>query len=182
MNGLRRRFAYLMRQLGAGGIVGIGLAVYAAMYYASAIVPAQAKVEQLQQRVAASEARAAKLAREGGAAAQGPEARLASFYASFPTRDSVSAWLEKLYGVASTQTLSLENGEYRFLAATSGKLGRYEIVLPVKGEYVQIRKFIAEVLREIPVAALEDVRFKRENISSETIEAKIRLVLYLRAE
>ena len=45
---------------------------------------------------------------------------------------------------------------------------------------MQVRKFIADVLNEIPVAALEDVRIRRDTIGNDVVEAKIKFALYLR--
>lgn len=180
MNGLLSSAARWMRRLGWPGIVGLGFAAYAAMFFATAVVPAQTGLEQLRQQAAAREALVAQLAREGGSDAQGPESRLTRFYAFFPQQDTAAAWLEKIYAAAGKQALGLQTGEYRFVPDGSGKLGRYEITLPVKGPYVQVRKFIADVLTEIPVAALEDVRIRRDTIGSDVVEAKIKFALYLR--
>lgn len=180
MNGLTWSPARWMRRLGWPGIVGVGFAVYAAMFFATAVVPAQTRLEQLRQQVAAGEALVAELAREGGGDAQSPASRLDRFYAFFPPQDTAAAWLEKIYAAAGKQTLGLQTGEYRFVPDAGGKLGRYEITLPVKGPYVQVRKFIADVLNEIPVAALEDVRIRRDTIGNDVVEAKIKFALYLR--
>jgi hypothetical protein len=51
--------------------------------------------------------------------------------------------------------------------------------LPVKGSYIQIRKFIVKVLNSVPSAALEEVSFKRDAISKGELEAKIRFSIYM---
>ena len=56
---------------------------------------------------------------------------------------------------------------------------RFQMVLPVKGEYRQIRRFLAALPAEIPIIALEDVQFSRQNVGDSTVEARIRMALYL---
>jgi len=60
-----------------------------------------------------------------------------------------------------------------------GKLVRYQMTLPVKGEYPQIRKFLTDLPGALPAVALENVQFERQKIADPNVEAKIRLVLYM---
>jgi len=59
---------------------------------------------------------------------------------------------------------------------------RFQITLPVKGEYLKIRKFLAALPTVLPIVALENVQFQRQKIADPVVEAKIRLVLYLGLE
>ncbi len=65
---------------------------------------------------------------------------------------------------AARQSISLEQGEYKLLGSRGERLAAYQINLPIKGSDLQIRNFVAEVLNEVPVAALEDVSFQRQAI------------------
>jgi hypothetical protein len=63
---------------------------------------------------------------------------------------------------------------------TSGpRMARYEIKLPVSGNYAQIRSFLQNALAEIPVLSLDEVKFKRERASDASVQADLRLTLYL---
>ena len=59
-------------------------------------------------------------------------------------------------------------------------LAEYRITLPLKGDYGQIRGFIAKTLNELPYVALESVRFERQKVNDPAIDAQLKLVLYLR--
>jgi len=63
----------------------------------------------------------------------------------------------------------------------TGKLARYQVTLPVKGSYVQIRQFVDQALIDVPVAALDDINFKREAIGATQLEARIKFTLYVGA-
>ena len=91
-------------------------------------------------------------------------------------------WLEKIYAAAARQSISLEQGEYKLLGSSGERLVAYQINLPIKGSDLQIRNFAAEVLNSVPVAALEDISFQRPAIGGSAVEAKVRLMLYLRVD
>lgn len=107
--------------------------------------------------------------------------QLASFYLFFPTQAHMPDVLGKIYAAAPPFNLQLEQGEYRLLPTKSETLMRYEIVLPVKGGYLQIRQFMAEILQENPSLALQGVTFTRDTVSRTGVDAQLRLTLYLRA-
>ncbi|PPD18607.1 MAG: hypothetical protein CTY27_01280, partial [Methylotenera sp.] len=78
-------------------------------------------------------------------------------------------------------------GDYKLtqikqLQTSQGALARYEIVLPVTGQYTQIRQFIAQVLHQLPALALSDMQLKRENAQSPLVEAQLIFVLMLKGD
>jgi hypothetical protein len=81
--------------------------------------------------------------------------------------------------VAEQSEVQISGSEYRMVREKEWKLARYEIVLPVRGRYPQLRAFIADALRAVPAMALVDVAIKRENVESELLEARLRFNLYL---
>jgi hypothetical protein len=87
--------------------------------------------------------------------------------------------LAKIYGAAERQSLKLEQGEYRAVADNVSKLTHYQVMLPVKGTYPQVRKFVASALTEVPNLSLESIQFERQKVSDTIVDAKIKMVLYL---
>ena len=179
---LRYLSAYWLKNLGWPGWAGAGLAAFAALFTIAAIVPSAAKLEQV--RLVAKSARETlkQMAQQGMEDQGTPETRLAAFYRFFPARADTPDWLEKIYAAAARQPIILEQGEYKLLGSQEERLLAYQITLPVKGTYLQVRNFVAEMLNEVPAAALEDVTFQRQAIGGATVEAKVRLTLYLRAD
>jgi hypothetical protein len=108
-----------------------------------------------------------------------PAQQLERFYRFFPEQDSIAEDMKKLYSAAATQNLNLETGEYHLTHEHDIKLARYSIVFPVKGGYVQIRKFIAQSLTDIPNLALDSITFTRERIDDPLLEAQLQFTLYL---
>lgn len=173
----RWHLAYWRRLLGWPGQAGVALLVVGVLLYGASVIPDRWRAAGLRREIAATEAaaRAGAVPRE-----QGPEFRLAAFYQAFPERASAGAWLEKVYAAGNAAGLVLDKGEYRLDPDRDARLVRYEINLPVRGGYPQVRQFIRAVLAEIPSMALSDVQFRRGVISEPAVEARIRFVLYLR--
>jgi Tfp pilus assembly protein PilO len=178
MNGLIDQLRREVGRLGGAGVVGIGLIVFAMTFYLSAYRPARldlsglrAEARQLQERLRVGESLT------GRAAA--PSEQLATFYAFFPSEASTPQWLARIYAAAAAKGLALETGEYKLEHKVGERLARYEILLPVKGSYAQIRGFVAEVLATVPAAVLEEVNLKRESIQSPRLDARVRFALYL---
>ena len=163
-------------RLGWHGMLGIALLVSVVGFYALALAPQQLRIEDLQ-RESVQLRQQAKSAQKD--VPQGPEEKLAAFYAFFPPSKDLPDLLEKVFGAAKRQTLALEHGEYRALKENVGSLMRYQFTLPVRGTYPQIRKFVDEALAEVPALALDSIQFERRKIGDATVDAKVKMVVYL---
>jgi len=111
-----------------------------------------------------------------------PAEQLGEFYRFFPRQESVPDGMAALYNAAAQHNLNLEQAEYRLAHDRDGKLTRYEVVLPVKGGYVQLRKFIAQVLADVPSLSLDSVTFNRQKIGDDGVDAQLKLTFYLGAQ
>ena len=175
----RRNVRRWLRSLGWQGILGVGLLVACATFYLSALQPAETRLREVRQS-AASLSEQIKQAGENMKSAERPAAeQLADFYKLFPGEKDLPDWIGKIFAAAQAQGLVLEQGEYKSSPDKIGRLVHYEITLPVKGEYPQIRKFLASLAKDVPIAALEQIQFERQKIAVATVDSKIKLVLYL---
>ncbi len=107
------------------------------------------------------------------------ESGLDSFYKRLPPEQSATKQIKKIYKFASGESLQLTQGEYKFTREKAGRLGGYQIILPVKGSYIQVKKFIAKVMNTMPMVALDEISFKRETIGGAEVEAKIQFTIFL---
>ena len=163
-----------LRRLGAPGIAGIGVLAACAAMLVSTQLPLQARIATER---AALEGRAA--GRERGGAPLSPEAGLEAFYRFFATGVGAEQQLERLFALARRHQLELLQGTYRYNRGQGEKLARYEVTLPVKGTYAQIRRFLAAALNEIPVASLDRIAFERKRAADSQVEAAIRFTLFV---
>ncbi|HZW24342.1 MAG TPA: type 4a pilus biogenesis protein PilO [Gallionella sp.] len=162
--------------LGKPGVLAIGMLVVLPPFYFSAIVPAQERLDAARHGALTLSEQAGK---PSGGIRRAPGAQLAEFYRHFPAERDAPQWLEKLEALAAKNGLNLNEGEYKATPDKVGRLVRLQIMLPVTGEYQQIRGFLIALPAEIPAIALENVSFVRQTIVEPTVAAQIRLVLYL---
>jgi Tfp pilus assembly protein PilO len=167
------------RQAGTTGLAGLALILFAALFYWMLVPSAQARLAELRQATATLHERLQRAAGSFDDAASTPEEQLGNFYGAFPAIETAPDLLGKIYRAAERRGLTLMQGEYRAKPERSGLLTRYQIMLPVSGPYLQVREFLAEVLRQIPFIALDNVSFQREKIGETIVEARINLTLYL---
>lgn len=176
---LRWSLRHWLELAGWPGMLAAGaLAMTSALYF-SAIRPAQAQLAAAQQNVASLKRQMEISSKTPGDKALTPAEQLAQFYRIFPHEGNSPEWLEKLVSVAESRGIQLNKGEYKATNDKAGKLVRYQITLPLKGGYPQIRRFLAALPAELPVVALENVQFERQKVADPSVEARIRLVLFL---
>jgi len=166
------------RLLGWPGVLGLGLLVFAASFYWSGLRPAEAYLGDLQASVDARQ-RDLKRSAAAGGEPQTPAAQLVKFHQAFPDSASQPDWLEKIFTVAASQGIELEQGDYKLTRNVEGRIVRLRITFPVKSNYPQIRKFIAQLKAEIPVMALEHIQFERQKVADPGVEVKLQLVLFM---
>jgi hypothetical protein len=150
-----RRLRRILEALGAPGVIGIGVLVFCLPFYLASVAPAE-------REVAKRSAAAAKTTRLAGQPVSAPDG---------------AADLE-IYAHARASKLQLAQGEYRLEKGVG--LAAYRVTLPVRGSYAQVRQFIGHVLKDMPTASLDAVRFDRRKAGDAQLEAQVRLTIYLR--
>lgn len=167
-----------MRQLGWVGIVGIGLMGFVLMYHFSVVRPASERLAELQAQAASLD----KLTHAANGKTVGVSEQLSAFHAFFPKAKQSPELLAKIYSAAARQGVELGQGEYRMARDQSGRLLRYEVNLPVRAEYLQIRKFVNQVLGDVPSASLDNISFQRKRIFDPVLESQIRITVFMAAD
>lgn len=107
--------------------------------------------------------------------------RLTDFYVVLGEKQVVEQQLKTLFDIAQKNGMRLGSANYRFAADPHSRLTTWQIALPVKATYPQVRQFIEQLLLAIPFASLDELRFKRDAISSPMLEVQLRFSLYLLA-
>lgn len=175
------RLPFVLQEFGWPILLAAVLLSLNLVFYFSAMRPAEEKKAQLQQEAEFARDKARRVAKNGQRpVALTPAQELARFNGFFPPLGDAHKWIAEIYSAARGEKLSLERGDYKVLREANGTLARYQITLPVKGNYRQIRQFIAEVLEEIPPAAVDDVSVRRDKIGDNQVEARIKISLYMR--
>lgn len=167
------------RLLGWPGACGAGALAGCLALYLLAVHPAQQRLETARENAGSLHER---LARAGRALHDGkrPMAeQLAAFYRIFPSERDVTEWIGKIAAIAERDGLPLQQADYKAERGPTGKLVRFQMNLPLRGEYQTIRRFLSDLRAEIPIVSLEQVQFERQQIGDPLVDAKVRLVIFL---
>ena len=165
----------MLGRLGAAGVLGLGVLVFCVQFYFTALRPAQQELGA--QREAAERLRSRGPFRPVSADDRADDLR--RFYGLLPPIERLTDELESVYAIARAAKLELMQGEYRLEKRNAGPVA-YRITLPVRGSYAQIRSFLNAVLREMPLASVDALRFERKKIADTQLEAQLRLTLHFR--
>jgi hypothetical protein len=125
------------------------------------------------------QAQAAPATTPAPAPAAAPD-NLAAFYGALGERHGAEQQVRTLFSLASKSGLVLRQGEYKAGFDRNAHVYTYQVNLPVKGTYQAIWQFAMAALRAIPFASLDEITFHRDAIGDATVEARLRLTLYLR--
>jgi hypothetical protein len=181
-NRLTLQLRWQASRLGVIGKTGLGLIVVSAIYFFSALLPQESDLQRLKERAETLQmqehAKQNPGETEGGKKLSGDQA-LQVFYDFFPRIDSSPFWIRELVQLAKKQGVELNSSEYRLVSDGDARLARYEMILPVKGRYPQIRAFMSEALEAVPAMAISAIAMKRENIASDRLEVRLEINLYL---
>ncbi len=167
------------RSLDAFGWTGLAAMAFATLHFVALVLPLQREQATLQAQAQSLEQRL----RKGESLTAIPELsageQLATFYAFFPSADSSVEWLGRIHAAANEHGLAMPAGEYRLERAGDQRLLRYVVTLPLTGTYAELRGFVASVLADVPAAAVDDIRLRRESAASPQLEARVRISLFL---
>jgi hypothetical protein len=155
--------------------VGAALLLVAAVVALAWLRQADDLLRQQQDRLR----RMAALPAERAVAPPGVDQNLAAFRASLGDSRYAEEQVKVLFGLAAKSGLVLRQGEYKLSYDRNAKLGLYQISLPVSGSYRAIWQFTLLALRAIPFASLDDISFRRDAIGAASVDARLRLTLYL---
>jgi hypothetical protein len=168
-----------VRRLGLPGAIGAALIAVAVGYAVVAVLPARDEAARLAVQAERAEARVARI-RSGAEAPPEPAAqRLDAFHRSLPEQALATEAIDRIFAAAEAERLSLSRGEYALVIDPEPGLARYQILLPVRGTYPQLRRFLGAALDAVPALGLEDIDFQRKQIGETELEGRIRMTLYL---
>ncbi len=132
-----------------------------------------------QQRALAQARLPAAAAPAAPVAAPDPARPLRAFYANLGERRYVEQQVATLFALAARHGLAWNQGDYKEDYDTRARVHTYRIDLPLKGADEAIWRFCSAAMVAMPYAALDEISFKRETIGDATVEARLRLTLYL---
>jgi Tfp pilus assembly protein PilO len=164
------------RRLGWGGAAGAcALALAALCAWQSQRLAA--RQQDLAQAIAV-----ARTARPAPARVALPDGtrRVAAFYAYLPAHEAIPDLLKQLVDIAASNGVLLAKADYKVQAEDGAAFMRYQITLPIRADYARVQAFIVGALRDMPSLTLDSVTFKREQIDTGEVEARVHFKLLVR--
>jgi hypothetical protein len=101
-----------------------------------------------------------------------------AFLKQFPNVSLKDEALKTIINLAEKNNLPLNTGKYETLIKESGELVFYQINFPLKGNYPQIRQFLADSLNTLPNASITELLLHHTAIDSNQIDADVGFTLY----
>lgn len=180
MKRVRPYFDYWGRRLGWGMVLGAALVVGASAIYATLGRSMDHRLHYLQTHMA--QMRAEVDQRRQAWIPEAPEVAVQAFYRFLPLQKTIPDQLEKIFDAAYGNDLEVMQGTFKLEREPDAAFLRYQVELPVVGGYANIRGFANRVLKDIPSATLDDIRFSREDVKNPEVAARVRFTLYLGAD
>ena len=160
--------------LGLAGVAGLCMVLAAVLLQFGLIQPAGRELAGMQ-------AELATLRNQPPVPPQaGAQQQLAQFYQFFPQQELLSQQVRTLHAVTEQRQLLMGRIDYKLSRVSGTPLQRYGISYELVTDYPALRIYLAELLRTLPNAALEDIELQRYSDNVHMLEAKIELGLYFR--
>jgi Tfp pilus assembly protein PilO len=180
---------YYAKKIGAWGLIGLGLIILSFFFYTTETPKIDALIKETQ---ATKDKFLANFnSKHDDIVESTPQTNLEElnrFYRIFPKAVDLTQALLTIYQVANQHKLALNSGDYKFNkikdsnTSNEKKLTKYEIVFPIKGQYLQIQSFISKVLQKLPALALVDMQIRRENSMNQNVDARLVFVIFVKGE
>ena len=165
--------AYRLRRLGMATVAGIAAVALAATLFIANNLPQGAAVAALKSQLI----RVAPLGK--GAAVAVPGGML---LAALPPRGEAPAVVGKIFEEAAASGVELPRGQYEYVPARDGIAARYRMTFPVRASYPKLREFMDRTLVALPAVAVEGLRIERKNVGDDSVDAELKLAVYVRSD
>lgn len=176
------------KYLGVWGLLGLILTIASLLFYQVKVRPLAPLIQQAQASQQLVKPHTGPQMSQQVAPTENTAQQLASFYTRFPNALQLPEALALMHSLAKQKRLALNSGDYKLTQLKQNKIAnahaltKYEIVLPVTGQYPQIRSYLADVLYQLPALALTDLQLQRESTLEANLEAKLVFVLFVKGE
>lgn len=173
---LRADAQRILRSAGWAGVLGVALMVFALAFDASGNRPLADETDTLDRQTRS-------LLRQQRHTAPPPPTereRLDAYYAAFPAADGLPDLLVRIHGYALARGLTADKADYRSTPVAGTPLEQVALELPLHGRYAELRLWLGDLLAELPGVAVDGLLLKRANIGAEELDARVRLVIFLR--
>jgi|GEM_PF-5034966 len=178
---LRLQIALLLQRYSMWLLIALGMMFLAALCFFLLIAPLKKKVDKLQQKLntTLTSLPSTRLRKEPVKdSLQKQNKQLFDDTLIQPER--LPEALVQIHKIAASQQLNLLKAEYQYLSTDPFGLAQTKVTLPIKADYLLIRRFCENVLQAMPYVSLDEISFKRESIDVDQISSRIRFTVWMK--
>lgn len=174
---LRYGLQSVLARLGVPGILGVGLLVFCAMIWGSALwklTKEQAEIE--------AELRT-PMPLEDRSRIDDLQAQLTAFQAVLPEKSQIAALVGQIHAYADASSVRLSSTEFHLAEPTlssASAMPAFVVTLDTTASHEASVKFINSVLAQMPNIALEGLAVKRTKLADSVLETQLRFRLFVR--
>ncbi|PMZ58133.1 pilus assembly protein PilO, partial [Pseudomonas sp. GW247-3R2A] len=128
--------------LGMPGLAGLAMLLLALAWALGGLMPDWNSLQTLSQQTREAGEYLAKVEDGSVAAPVVPQRQLDDFRSKLPSQPQATVAIDKIYALAAQEHITLARGEYSLGIDPKTHLARYQILLPVRGSYPQLRRFL----------------------------------------
>ncbi|MEF8733610.1 MAG: hypothetical protein V5B40_17380 [Candidatus Accumulibacter meliphilus] len=146
---------------------------------AATLLPAlHADLAAAQGSLRALQARAANGEAPTGAPQSASERHYQAFQEVLAEESQVLASIQAVLDLVASHQLLSTHAEYQRGRDLQAQADTLQMIVPVRGRYADIRRWIEEILATQPFVAVDELGFKRDEIARNEVEARVRLSIW----
>lgn len=173
------RMGYRAASLSWAGLLGLALALAAAIVVSANLFLVQPRNQAKQSEVAQLSDQLSKArSKPAPSPVIDPEQALLS---DLHGAESIAGFVEFIHDEAARHSLVVDSADYRAETLMGGKVTRYRVSLPVHGNYLQLRTWIDQVLAQKAAASLDELALKRTSDGAGMLNGRVQLSYFTRA-
>lgn len=106
--------------------------------------------------------------------------QVVSVLQTWPSEEEADRISAEILATADAMGMVFERAEFQSAAIEHSALQVQRIKLPLKGDYLQVRHFLQQVLQHYPSLALSQFKLQRSDVLQPELEAYVEFSLYTR--
>jgi hypothetical protein len=116
--------------------------------------------------------------RRPGAPESASERHYQAFQEVLAEESQVLASIQAVLDLVASHQLLSTRAEYQRGRDLQAQADTLQMIVPVRGRYADIRRWIEEILATQPFVAVDELGFKRDEIARNEVEARVRLSIW----
>jgi Pilus assembly protein, PilO len=104
---------------------------------------------------------------------------LKSFYESLPFEEERFSLVKRVLLSAEKQGVLLQQVDYKLEAEAQTNVVRYQLTVPLKGDFPSIQAFLVDVLNGNRSVVIDSLSFKRESVERGDLEARVQFSILM---